>query len=142
MSFYCARCARDLGHRPTAPSTNFLLTQYQRDKHQKHTTPGSTNAFVSVFDDGSEKYYQETIEEAYRRGAVEVTNRGTDVLFCGSTQSSIGFLERWGLRVARQDTVRVVKSDDGLKVHAFLNHSADHSGYLCSNCSGAIFATT
>lgn len=142
MTYYCARCASENGLRPTAPSTNFLATQYQREKHGKHTTPASSHPVQSVFDDQSAEYYQGTMLEAYQRGAIEVTSRGTDILFCPSTQSSIGFKQSYGSHLGRQDTVRIVKTTDSLRAHSFLNASSDHSGYRCDGCSGPLFAST
>jgi hypothetical protein len=95
-----------------------------------------------VFDDPGEQYYQATMMEAYQRGAIEVTSRGTDVLFCPSTQSSIGYKQSFGSHLGRQDTVRVVKTGDALLAHSFLNASSDHSGHRCDGCGGALFAST
>ena len=121
------------------PTTDLLATEYQRQKHRKHTTPSSSHTVQSVFDDPSEEYYRQTIQEAYKLGAMEVTSRGTDILFCPSTQSSFGFKQRWGSHLGRQDTVRVVKSTDALQVHAFLNASSDHSSHRCDACGGRLF---
>ena len=142
MTYYCARCASQSGIRPTPPSTDFLATQYQREKHQKHTIPASSHPIQSIFDNPSADYYQDTMLEAYQRGAIEVTPRGNDVLFCPSTQSSIGYKQSYGLHIGRQDTVRIVKSDDSLHTHSFLNASSDHSGHRCDCCGGPLFAST
>ena len=142
MPYYCARCANQNGLRPGAPTSDFLATQYQRAKHQKHTNPASSHAVQSVFDDPGEEYYQKTMMEGYERGAIEVTSRGTDVLFCPSTQSSIGYKQSYGSHVGQQDTVRVVKSGEALQAHSFLNASSDHSKHRCGNCSGPLFAST
>lgn len=142
MTYYCARCASQRSLRPVAPTTDFLASQYQRVKHRKHTNPASSHAIQSLFDEPTEKYYQETMLEAYQRGAIEVTSRGTDVLFCPSTQSSIGYKQSYGSHLGRQDTVRIVKSGDALQAHSFLNASSDHSGYRCHGCGGPVFATT
>jgi hypothetical protein len=96
----------------------------------------------SVFDDPSEEYYQATVMEAYQRGAIEVTSRGTDVLFCPSTQSSIGYKQSYGSQLGRQDTVRVTKTGNALQAHAFLNASSDHSTHRCDECGGPLFAST
>ncbi len=142
MTYYCAPCANQDDLRPASPSTDFLATQYQRDKHQKHATPASSHPIQSIFDDPSAEYYQDTMLEAYQRGAIEVTSRGTDVLFCPSTQSSIGYKQSYGSHLGRQDTVRVVKSDDSLCAHSFLNASSDHSGHRCDGCGGPLFPST
>jgi allophanate hydrolase subunit 2 len=142
MTYYCARCANQCGIRPAPPSTDFLATQYQREKHQKHTIPASSHRIQSIFDNQSPDYYRDTMLEAYKRGAIEVTSRVKDVLFCPSTQSSIGYKQSYGLHIDRQDTVRVVKSDDWLRVQSFLNASSDHSRHRCDCCSGPLFAST
>ena len=142
MTYYCPRCANEGNLRPAAPSTDFLATQYQRDKHQKHTVAASSHPLPSVFDDSSPEYYQATMREAYERGAIEVTSRGTDILFCPSKQSSIGYKQEYGSHVSRQDTVRVVKTGDSLAAHSFLNASSDHSGYRCHGCGGSVFGST
>lgn len=142
MSFHCPRCASNLRWRPAPPSTDFLATQYQRDKHQKHTAPASSHMVQSVFDDPSPEYYQATMLEAYQRGAIEVTSRGTDILFCPSTQSSFGYKQSFGSYLARQDTLRVVRAGDAIRAHSFLNASSDHSGYRCETCGGPLFAST
>lgn len=142
MTYYCAHCATQAHLRPAPPSTDFLATQYQREKHQKHTTPASSHPIQSVFDNPTPDYYQATMLEAYLRGAIEVTSRGTDVLFCASTQSSIGYKQSYGSHLGRQDTVRVVKSDDSLTAHSFLNASSDHSQHRCDGCGGQLFAST
>lgn len=49
MTYYCARCASQNGLRPEPPSTDFLATQYQREKHRKHTMPASSHPVQSVF---------------------------------------------------------------------------------------------
>jgi hypothetical protein len=82
------------------------------------------------------------MSEAYQRGAIEVTPRGTDVLFCPSTQSSIGYKQSFGSHLGRQDTVRVVKAGDALLTHSFLNASSDHGTHRCYGCGGPLFATT
>ncbi len=121
------------------PTTDFLATDYQRQKHQKHTVPSSSHPVQSVFDEPSQEYYLQTIQEAYHQGALDVTSRGTDILFCPSTQSTFGFKQRWGSHVGRQDTVRVVKTTDALEVHAYLNASSDHSTHRCDVCGGPLF---
>src|ERR1041384_23080 len=140
--YYCARCASQRGLRPAAPTTDFLASAYQRAKHLKHTNPASSHAIQSVFDEPSEKYYEATMIEAYQRGAIEVTPRGTDVLFCPSTQSSFGYKQSYGSFLGRQDTVRVVKSGDSLLAHSFLNASSDHSQHRCGACGGPLFASS
>ena len=142
MTYFCARCASQRSLRPTPPTTDFLASQYQREKHDKHTTPGSSHAMQSIYDDPSEKYYQETMLEAYQRGAIEVTSRGTDILFCPSTQSSFGYRQSYGSHMGRQNTVRVVKAGDALYTHSFLNAPSDHSVYRCTGCGGPVFAST
>ena len=139
MTYHCAKCTDAKGLRPSAPSTDFLLTSYQRDKHTKHTVPSSSHTVQSVFDDPSEAYYQQTLLQAYRYGALEATSRGTDILFCPSTQSTVGYKQQWGTHVARQDTIRVVLSSDSVKVHAFLNASSDHTQHRCGTCGGPLF---
>jgi hypothetical protein len=142
MTYYCARCASQGSLRPAPPTTDFLATQDQRTKHGKHTSAASSHAIQSVFDDPSEEYYQATMMEAYQRGAIEVTSRGTDILFCPSTQSSIGYKQSFGSRLVRQDTVRVVNSGDALQAHSFLNASSDHGTHRCDRCAGPLFAST
>ena len=142
MSFHCARCAADLGLRPAPPSTDFLASQYQREKHQKHIAPASSYAVQSVFDNPTPEYYQATMLEAYQRGAIEITSRGTDILFCPSTQSSLGYKQSFGSDLGRQDTIRVVQTGDAILAHCFLNASSDHSGYRCETCGGPLFAST
>ena len=136
---YCARCATLCGARPAAPTTDFLASAYQRDKHVKHTVAAPSHTAQSIFDNATPEYYQATLMEAYLRGAVQVSSKGTDLLFCPSTQSSLGFKQAYGSYIGPQDTVRVVQTGNTIKVHAFLNASSDHSGNTCSNCGGPLF---
>src|SRR5438876_9390367 len=107
--YYCARCASQRALRPAAPTTDFLASAYQRAKHLKHTNPASSHAIQSVFDEPSEKYYEATMIEAYQRGAIEATPRGTDVLFCPSTQRSFGYKQSYASAFGRHGTDRVVR---------------------------------
>jgi hypothetical protein len=139
MPCYCAKCASNLGYRPARPTTDFLQTEFKKQKHTKHTVSSSSYPVQSVFDEPSEAYYVQTLDEAYQNGAIEVSSRGTDILFCPSTQSSIGYKQAWGGHVTRQDTVRVADSTDALKVHGYLNASSDHSHKRCDGCGGPLF---
>lgn len=139
MTYHCATCTDKLGIRPIAPTDDFLGSHYQRSKKHKHTVSSATYPVQSVLDETSEDYYRATISEAYRYGAVEVTSRGTDILFCPSAQSSIGYKQRYGTQFTPQDTFRVVKSDQSLEAHAFLNSSSDYSHRRCVTCGGPVF---
>lgn len=86
VTFYCPRCVGEGGLTPAMPTTEFLATEYQRQKHRKHTVPSSSHRVQSVFDDPSKEYHVQTVQEAYQQGALEVTSRGTDILFCPSTE--------------------------------------------------------
>ena len=110
-----------------------------RNKHRKHTAADSSHPVQSVFDEPFVEYYEATMQEAFEHGAMEVTSRGIDILFCPSKQSSIGFKQSYGSHITTQDTVRVVKSTDSLRVHSFLNASSDHSQHLCGVCGGPLF---
>ena len=88
MTYYCSKCANAQGLRPSAPSTDLLASQYQREKHKKHTIAGSSHPVQTVFDDPSEEYYQQTMLEGYGRGAVQVTSRGTDLPAGGGLDDS------------------------------------------------------
>jgi hypothetical protein len=139
MTFYCVQCTNNLGLRPVAPTTGFLASQYQHDKHVKHTIPNVSYPVQSLFDNSSLSYYQDTVLEGYEHGAIEVTSRGTDILFCPSKQSTIGYKQRYGAHVGRQDTIRIVKTGDSLRAHPFLNDSSDYSQYRCSACGNPLF---
>src|SRR5437660_12634857 len=109
MPYHCASCADKLGIRPVAPTSSFLASQFQRDKWIKHTVSSSSWPVQSVFDESDEEYYRATVIEAYEHGAVDINSRGTDLVFCPSVHSSIGYKQRYGRDPTPQDVVRVVK---------------------------------
>lgn len=71
-------------------------------------------------------------------GAVELSPRGTNMIFCPSTGSTVGSRYKWGIYADRQDTVLVVKSTEPNGVHAMLKVSSDYSAQRCHNCGQAI----
>ncbi len=138
MTHYCANCANTLGLRPEPPTTDFLATQYQREKHLEHTVPDSSHGMKSVFDEGDMDYFTQTVQEAYKLGDLEVESRGTNILFCPSAQSTIGFQHRFGDYVRDHDTVKVVKTGDSDEVHAYPVLSSSYSSRACQRCGGPL----
>jgi hypothetical protein len=136
--FYCRACTDLLGYRPTVPTTDVLGSRYQRDKHAKHTSVSSEHTVQTVFDSSSTRYYDDCVREAYQMGAVELSDRGTNLLFCPSTGSTFGTKYKWGIYGQRQDTFFVVKTTDPTKMHAMLKGSSDFSNQRCGNCGQAI----
>jgi len=122
--FYCAKCVDKLGLRPSITILDLLESTYQRDKHEKHIKPSSSYCVQTVFDNNSTQYYEECVREVFEHGALQIQNRGTSIIFCPSTQSTLGSKYKWGEYVGRANTVIVVKTSDTQSVHAFLKASS------------------
>ena len=136
--FYCPRCADKLGRRPPMPTFDPLGSTYQRDKHEKHTKPGSSYRVQTVFDNSSTQYYEDCIKEAWEHGAVQIESRGTHIIYRPSTGSSVGSKYKWGKYANRQDTVVVLKTSEATEVHGILKASSQYEKLQCALCGGAI----
>ncbi len=137
--FYCAGCADALGKRPSWWATvDPLGTQYQRDKHQKHTSVSPVFPELSVFDSTSTPYYADCVRETLEKGAVQVGSRGTNALYCPSIRSDIGSRYQWGQLAKRQDAVLVVIAWQPNDLHARPEQSSNYSGQRCDSCGGPI----
>jgi hypothetical protein len=136
--FYCAKCADKLGRRPPMPTLDPLGSTYQRDKHEKHIKPSSSYCVQTVFDNSSTQYYEECIREVFENGAVQIENRGTNIIFCPSTQSTLGSKYKWGEYASRENTVIVVKTSEPHGVHAFLTASSQYENHQCAQCGNPV----
>lgn len=136
--YYCATCADRFGERPEKPTVDMLGTDYQKGKHQKHTQQSSSYGIQSVFDSTSTQYYQECIEEAFEKGAIEVYRGRRSILFPPSTGSDIGTKYRWGVAAQRADTILVAHATSAGLVHAMLEESSRYSGETCKRCGRPI----
>jgi len=136
--FYCTRCADKLGLKPLMPTLDLLGSTHQRDKHEKHTKPSTSHRVQTVFDNNSTQYYEECIREAFEHGTVQIESRGTNIIFCPSTQSTLGSKYKWGEYACKQDTVIVVKTSEPHGVHAFLTASSQYQNQRCDQCGNTV----
>lgn len=134
-AIFCPPCADELGKRREWWETaDPLNSSYQEDKREKHTSPSTSYEFQSVFDENSEEYYRKCVQEALQEGAIEETPRGTNAIYCPSTQSVIGSAYGRTNLIDRRDTVVVVKSTESQKLHPMVGASSDFSDRSCANC--------
>lgn len=138
--FYCPKCADECGkRREWWKSVDPLDSEYQKDKHEKHTSASTSYEFQSVFDESKEEYYRQSVREALQNGAIEETQRGTKAVYCPSTQSDIGSAYNRTNLIDRRDTVVVVKSTESQKVHAMVGASSKFVSRTCTSCGNQPF---
>lgn len=138
--FYCQNCADQLGkRRDWWKVADPLNTEYQEDKHEKHTSASTSHEFQSIFGESSEKSYRRSVREALQKGAIEETPRGINAVYCPSTQSEIGSAYNRTNLIDRRDTVVVVKSTESENLHAMLEASSNYSDRTCTNCESTPF---
>ena len=92
-----------------------------------------------MFDSTGLLYYESCVKEALSEGALQVTSRGTNALFCPSTQSRIGEEYRWGQLTQESDAVLVVKTSDPDRIHGRPEVSSRYSTEVCDHCGDRLF---
>lgn len=133
--FYCPQCADQIGmRRDWWRDVDPLATPYQEEKHEKHTSASTSHDFQSVFDESSEEQYRKCVREALQKGAIEETSRGTNAVYCPSTQSEVGSAYNRTRLIDRRDTVVVVKSTEAKELHGMVGASSNFSDRTCNNC--------
>jgi hypothetical protein len=131
--YYCHACAVEhqfLNPPPADP----LATQYQLGKYLKHTLPDPTYPVQSIFNTPSTQAYEHYIVSSLAAGAVELDMRGR-MNTIWAAGMPVGFqLNHGQLITPPQDAVKVVRSSDTGKVHAYSAHSTTFAGAECAEC--------
>src|SRR5262245_49370522 len=110
--FYCRDCQPKLDWSLDLPSTQALYqSDYQKGKYRKHTELSTGERLQSIFNDPSTTSIRQFVEDALLRGPMEIDDQNR-VNFYATSTGPVGFLARWGVRVEKQDAVRVVKTSD------------------------------
>ena len=75
-TYYCTRCRFELGYSRELPSVALLESNYQKDKHQKHTVLSTAERLQSIFADPSTSAIRRDLEEALLHGPMEIDDKG------------------------------------------------------------------
>lgn len=86
-TYYCSRCRFELGYSRELPSVALLESNYQKDKHQKHTVLSTAERLQSIFADPSTSAIRRDLEEALLHGPMEVDDKGRINFYATSTGS-------------------------------------------------------
>jgi hypothetical protein len=113
-----------------------LATPYQEQKFQKHTA-GSPGAPVnSVFASRDRAAYQEGIERALDRGAVQLDQRRRCNVFL-AVNEPVGHTEVPSGQITVSGE-KVVFSDNPKRIHAYPYGNAEIPNKRCSRCGSQI----
>jgi hypothetical protein len=134
MTYYCHRCAAQLGYLATVYTSGPLQSAYQLGKFVKHTVPGGD---ASVFESTASGPYGRYIVGAAASGLVELDDRGRRNIIYIAGQKT-GFNYKDGALVGPTDAVKVVLSSGGKKVHAFPVSAAALATKRCASCGDSI----
>ena len=135
--YYCHRCAKQLELINDPPTGKVVQTQYQYNKHRKHTVADSTQAIQSIFSDPSTSTYADHIVNTMLEGAVEIDDFGRkNIIWCAGRHT--GFRYESGKLIQPSDAVKVVLSSDTNLVHAFPENSTAFNTETCSECGNLI----
>lgn len=140
MKRYCNECRVQLGYFQNIPADfNFTGSEYLLDKFLKHILPVECNDKISIFNDKNYKQYKEYIVNANLSGSIEVLdNNNVNILLI--VENEIGQLYLDGTKAPIiQDTIKVVLSNNLLRIHAFPTSSNELKNYSCENCQKNIF---
>ncbi len=136
--YYCHSCASSMGELGNIHSSAPVASTYQLEKYLKHTIPGSTYSYQSIFDNPSTESYRNSIVSASCAGSVEYDDKGRKNIICVATTGRIGCSFKNGVFVRPNDTIKVVLPSDPVKVHVFTESSTKYSTALCEKCGSPI----
>lgn len=138
--YYCHKCALTL---PTFSSIvevdklNLTGSLYQLSKFIKHTTPKVLLGRISVFDTPKYEGYRDYSVNTSASGSVEVDSNGrTNIIWYAG--SNIGVTYNSGRFECDADSIKVVLSHDGNKIHAFPVNSIAYDSKKCKICGKEI----
>jgi len=82
-TYCCHRCAKQLGLLNDPPTGKVVQTQYQYDKHRKHTIADSIYSIQSIFSDPTTSTYADHIVNTMFERAVEIDDFGRkNIIWC------------------------------------------------------------
>ncbi len=136
---YCGACRLALGHSRSLQSGPLLQSDYQRQKHKKHTVVDPAEPLQSVFSDPSTSTIRIEVEKALSSGPMEVDDRGRVNFLTLSVAD--GHRYESGVRVEVQDVTKVVLSSRTELRHEFPEASA-RLGQRCCVCGSEIFCAS
>lgn len=134
--YYCHACAVKYGHLNSEAKTNINFTgsTYQLNKFFKHTVPPTSGSgIVSTFNDPAYEIYSDYVVNTMRSGSVEIDDFGRKNVFWYASQSQ-GVEYNNGIPQSTTDTIKVVLSDNPVKVHAFPINSNIIITENCCSC--------
>lgn len=136
-TYYCHQCAKLKGLINDPPIGKKVRSQYQYDKHEKHTKIDSSYRLQSIFSDTSTSIYADYIVSAMTEGAVEIDDLGRkNVIWCAGKDN--GFRVESGDIVRPTDAVKVVLSSVSSSVHAYPENSTSFNTGKCAECGRSI----
>jgi hypothetical protein len=136
-TYYCHQCAKQKGLIEDPPAGKKVRSQYQYDKHEKHTQIDSSYRLQSIFSDPSTFVYADYMVSTMMEGAVEIDDFGRkNLIWCAGKQT--GFRVEAGNMIRPTDAVKVVLSSASSSVHAYPENSTSFDAGKCAECGKPI----
>jgi hypothetical protein len=126
----CNKCAVKEGLLGRSAPASALATAYQERKFQKHTAGYPGASVNSVFAGCDRAVYQERIERALERGAVQIDQRGRRNVFL-AVNEPVGHTDMPSGQVTVSGE-KVVLSENPKRIHAFPYGNAETPNKRCS----------
>ena len=139
MTYYCFQCRATLGYSRDLPNGALLVTDYQRQKHEKHSVVSTSERLQSIFADPSTSAIRRYVEDALLSGPMEIDDQNR-VNFYSTSTGTVGYRYEWGTLVEFEDATKVVFSTSPERHHAFPENTARLSTATCAKCGRLIFA--
>jgi hypothetical protein len=140
-TYYCVACRVTLAYSPALPSGPLLQTDYQRQKHEKHTLVDPSKRLQSIFTNPSTASIRLEVEEALVSGPMEIDDEGR-INFLTLSGAGSGFRYEWGTRIEAQDVTKVVLSSNAGLRHQFTEASTMLGAQRCCVCGNEIFGAS
>ncbi len=132
--YYCHECAISLGLYTPSESYNLTGTIYQLGKIMKHNQPTGTFPFLnSVYNDPTIQQYIDYHITGSLAGMLEIDQKGRKNIIWYAGRE-IGVIYENGNYLAPADGVKIVLSEDPLRIHHYAIAGNPNSIQYCINC--------
>ena len=137
-TYYCSRCRFETGVLARVAERRLARSNYQKDKHEKHTVLSTAERLQSIFADPSASATRRDLAEALLHGPMEIDEKTRINFYATSTEITRHRYE-WGTVVQSQDMTKVVLSTSATLRHAFPESSFRLGATTCAKCGQSIF---
>lgn len=138
--YYCHECASEIYNPIDISEINLTGSLYQLGKFIKHTIAKPLLGITSSYYDTSYSAYNEYTINALASGSLEVIKQGDNIKYnyVYFADKNIGCQYINGKATMEEDAVKVVLTNDRIKIHSFSTGSFGIQNNICTKCGKSL----